>query len=83
MDGHGPIACSNSCDEHRPKPYARHLEAALGYSFADKSLLEQALTHISALAGPRRLDSYQRLEFLGDRVLGLAVCGSSLPGLSG
>ena len=58
---------------HRPKPLLATLEASLGYSFADKSLLEQALSHISALAGPRRLDSYQRLEFLGDRVLGLAV----------
>jgi ribonuclease-3 len=35
--------------------------------------LEQALTHISALPVTRRRDSYQRLEFLGDRVLGLAV----------
>src|SRR4029077_17354169 len=37
-------------------------------------LLEQALTHISALAGARnRASSYQRLEFLGDHVLGLVV----------
>ena len=44
--------------------------------FADPSLLARALTHVSALApGPaqRRVESYQRLEFLGDRVLGLAV----------
>jgi ribonuclease-3 len=52
------------------------LEARIGYQFADRSLLDRALTHISALApspSPRRADSYQRLEFLGDRVLGLAV----------
>src|SRR5262249_51489401 len=38
------------------------------------ALLEQALTHISALSGARnRAASYQRLEFLGDHVLGLVV----------
>lgn len=45
------------------------LEAALGHRFADRSLLRQALTHASAADDPR--DSNQRLEFLGDRVLGL------------
>src|SRR5262245_19048891 len=45
----------------------------IGYSFADEALLERALTHISALSGKSRSGSYQRLEFLGDRVLGLVV----------
>jgi len=36
-------------------------------------LLERALTHISALAGGSRTNSYQRLEFLGDHVLGLVI----------
>jgi ribonuclease III len=50
------------------------VEARIGYTFADPALLKQALTHISALAGERsRTGSYQRLEFLGDRVLGLVV----------
>jgi ribonuclease-3 len=44
------------------------LEAQLGHRFADPSLLEQALTHKSRAAG-----GYERLEFLGDRVLGLIV----------
>src|SRR3954451_10699811 len=49
-------------------------EERIGYHFKDAALLEQALTHISALAGPRnRGGSYQRLEFLGDHVLGLIV----------
>jgi ribonuclease III len=49
-------------------------EDRIGYKFKDVALLEQALTHISALAGPRnRAGSYQRLEFLGDHVLGLVV----------
>lgn len=50
------------------------LEKRLGYTFKNSALLEQALTHLSALPNDSpRLGSYQRLEFLGDRVLGLAV----------
>jgi len=50
------------------------VEDRIGYEFADKALLERALTHISALSGPQnRAGSYQRLEFLGDHVLGLVV----------
>lgn len=50
------------------------LEARLGYRFADPDLLDRALTHSSALSpGNRTEHSYQRLEFLGDRVLGLCV----------
>ena len=49
------------------------LEGRIGYKFADKDLLERALTHISALAGGNRAASYQRLEFLGDHVLGLVI----------
>src|SRR6478672_1452000 len=49
-------------------------EERIGYRFKDPALLEQALTHISALTGARnRAGSYQRLEFLGDHVLGLIV----------
>ncbi len=47
------------------------LEAHLGYAFRDRSLLAQALTHVGGAAS--RICSYQRLEFLGDRVLGMAV----------
>jgi len=43
-------------------------EARLGYTFRDKSLLELALTHRSA-----GKDNNERLEFLGDAVLGLVV----------
>jgi ribonuclease-3 len=49
------------------------LEERIGYKFADKTLLERALTHISALSGGNRANSYQRLEFLGDHVLGLVI----------
>ena len=50
------------------------LEARIGYRFADPDLLDRALTHSSALSPAKRIErSYQRLEFLGDRVLGLVV----------
>ena len=50
------------------------LESRIGYRFADATLLTCALTHISALKGARnRAGSYQRLEFLGDHVLGLVI----------
>ena len=50
------------------------LEAAIGHSFSTPDLLGTALTHISGVQGGNaRAQSYQRLEFLGDRVLGLAV----------
>lgn len=52
-------------------PSFERIEKLLGHRFADRRLLEQALTHASA-AGPGR-PSNERLEFLGDRVLGLAV----------
>ena len=57
----------------RKAPPASALETTIGYRFKDPDLLERALTHISALKGQGRISSYQRLEFLGDHVLGLAV----------
>ena len=57
----------------RPRDH-QALEARLGYRFADPELLDRALTHSSAVSpGKRIAQSYQRLEFLGDRVLGLVV----------
>jgi ribonuclease-3 len=48
------------------------LEAKINYVFQDKSLLEQALTHSSyANEQAERAPNYDRLEFLGDAVLGL------------
>ena len=58
----------------RAKPSIAALESRLGYQFRNSSLIEQALTHVSAIhAGKSRSESYQRLEFLGDRVLGLTI----------
>jgi ribonuclease-3 len=56
----------------KPKVHGK-LEDTIGYRFADPALLERALTHISALSGASRVSSYQRLEFLGDHVLGLVI----------
>ncbi|MEM8813489.1 MAG: ribonuclease III, partial [Pseudomonadota bacterium] len=45
-----------------------------GHRFADRDLLVRSLTHASALDRRQQVaDSYQRLEFLGDRVLALVV----------
>lgn len=46
------------------------LTAMLGYNFKDKALLRHSLTHPSIAKGQ---SDYQRLEFLGDRVLALVI----------
>lgn len=49
-----------------------NLEETIGYQFRDRSLLETALTH-SSYANERHKEpcqSYERLEFLGDSILG-------------
>ena len=64
---------------HRPTnsraEAVRALTERLGHDFADRSLLDQALTHPSVgeggKPGGRPQVDYQRLEYLGDRVLGL------------
>lgn len=47
-------------------------EARVGHVFTDKTLLVRALCHASQ--APRRLESNERLEFLGDSVLGMVIC---------
>jgi ribonuclease-3 len=51
----------------------KDLSARIGHDFGDPALLKLALTHSSARAGARPNDDNERLEFLGDRVLGLAI----------
>jgi ribonuclease-3 len=48
-------------------------EAAIGYRFKDQTLLHRAMTHRSAAQGRAAEWSNERLEFLGDRVLGLVI----------
>ncbi|MBU0726750.1 MAG: ribonuclease III [Alphaproteobacteria bacterium] len=52
------------------------LAERLGHHFKRRSLLVEALTHLSATE--RRSQAYERLEFLGDRVLGLIVAEALL-----
>lgn len=47
------------------------LEALIGHEFTEKERLDRALTHASART--QKGGNYERLEFLGDRVLGLCV----------
>ncbi len=65
--------------EPLPEPEVTALEAALGHRFADRALLESALAH-SSLGGRGRPRGFDRLEFLGDRVLGLVVADLLLSG---
>lgn len=61
-------------DEESEKGY-QALEAKLGYTFRDRTLLGNALLHRSHVhvTGQERERSNERLEFLGDAVLGLVV----------
>ena len=53
-------------------PLLEGCERQIGYVFSDKGLLRAALTHASG--ADHRLDSNERLEFLGDAILGAVVC---------
>ncbi len=65
---------------HSPQPAAdsndalrlERCEQRLGYQFREIQMLEAALTHASG--ADHRLSSNERLEFLGDAILGLVVC---------
>ncbi len=71
-----PSQTAEAADGKEPRRRRRGtaLEERIGYRFKDLTLRDAALTHISALKGSRnRTASYQRLEFLGDHVLGLVI----------
>jgi len=76
----GVPARALSADEKTPSPPAglEELEIRLGHSFSHRKLLEQALTHRSLTRDGARADQpvpedNERLEFLGDAVVGLAA----------
>ncbi len=52
-------------------PHLNFVESIFEYNFNDKSILQQALTHRSTKN--TKGNNYERLEFLGDRVLGLVI----------
>ena len=60
---------NNPCDAPYDMPYDV-LETKIGYRFRQRNLLERALTHASAID---KSENNKEMEFLGDRVLGLAI----------
>ena len=72
--GREPVSAKKKSRKISAKAATAALETRIGHKFADPALLATAFTHVSALKSSRkRGDSYQRLEFLGDHVLGLVV----------
>jgi ribonuclease-3 len=72
--GREPAAAKKKRSKISAKAALAAIEARIGHKFADTTLLATAFTHVSALKSARkRGDSYQRMEFLGDHVLGLIV----------
>lgn len=53
-------------------PLLTECEQRIGYEFSDIALLRSALTHASG--AQHRLASNERMEFLGDAILGVVVC---------
>ena len=56
------------------KKFLQQIESVIDYHFSDVNLLEEAFTHSSF--ADNRLESNERLEFLGDAVLDLVICQS-------
>ncbi len=56
-----------------PPRKLRDLEARIGYTFKDRALFKKALTHASVRQASAKRRDNERLEFLGDRVLGLTI----------
>jgi ribonuclease-3 len=54
------------------KDVLHQIEQILGHEFTDKALIAKAFMHSSAVDS--RLESNERLEFLGDAVLSLVIC---------
>ncbi|MDX1922519.1 MAG: ribonuclease III [Alphaproteobacteria bacterium] len=54
-------------------PAYKNLTSKLGYTFKDEPLLRDAMTHPSQERDNKKVSSYERLEFLGDRVLSLLI----------
>lgn len=66
-----PMNDSDSQRETMPERLQK-CESRIGYSFTNQNLLHKAITHASSSS--TRLKSYERLEFLGDSILGFIVC---------
>jgi len=66
-----PYVCPIESDEEQSDRLER-CERRIGYVFKSKQLLREALTHASG--AEHRLVSNERLEFLGDAILGAVIC---------
>ncbi len=51
----------------------KEFEEIIGYCFKDKTLIKTAMTHSSYANENKRVRSYERLEFLGDAILGFVT----------
>ncbi|KKS94553.1 MAG: Ribonuclease 3 [Candidatus Collierbacteria bacterium GW2011_GWB1_44_6] len=63
-------------EEKKPpmnRPNLKLLQEIIDYEFRDPNLLETALTHRSCLNQPGIIESYERLEFLGDAILEMLI----------
>lgn len=61
-----------SSGEANPNEKLEYCQVRIGYRFRNLDLLHEALTHASGAS--HRLASNERLEFLGDSILGMVVC---------
>lgn len=59
--------------QEEAKTKIAQVEQILDYTFKDKGVAQSAITHPSAVEGQPRSASYERLEFLGDSILGAIV----------
>ena len=66
------MSMDEQSDVTTPPSVVEGCEQRIGYFFSDKNLLQAALTHASG--AEHRLASNERLEFLGDAILGAVVC---------
>jgi ribonuclease III len=66
------MGCVMSRDRGDGDELLEKLQRRIGYRFKDQNLLLSALTHASG--AEHRLASNERLEFLGDAILGAVVC---------
>ena len=70
---HKPAPPKPAAPKPGPARQLKPLEKALGHSFVDRGLLRLALTPASMRTDGGLVHDNERLEFLGDRVLGLAI----------
>ena len=74
MSSHPKSAAMTAATEREREGKLDDCQEKIGYTFQDRNLLRVALTHSSGAT--HRLNSNERLEFLGDAILGSIICES-------